>query len=71
MSRIKRLFRWAAQEELISGERYHAIDSVEGLRQEKVRHRTMILLLRLLISTSTPSNHIPADRFGAFYNAIA
>lgn len=33
IGRIKRVFRWAASEELIPGEVYHALLSVEGLRR--------------------------------------
>jgi integrase len=33
VGRIKRVFRWAASEELIAGEVYHALLSVEGLRR--------------------------------------
>lgn len=39
IGRIKRVFRWAASEELISGEVYHALLSVDGLRRGRSEAR--------------------------------
>ncbi len=39
IGRIKRVFRWAASEELISGEAYHALLSVDGLRRGRSEAR--------------------------------
>lgn len=36
---IKRMFRWAASEELVPAERYHTIQAVEGLRSGRTRAR--------------------------------
>jgi hypothetical protein len=37
--RVRRVFRWAVNEELVSGEVYHALQAVAGLRKGKTQAR--------------------------------